>query len=321
MESTNPSSGRLAIVVPAYKVRYLRESLASIANQTCRNFSLYVGDDASPEDLRAVVEECADGMDVFYRRFDENLGSTDLVAQWERCVGLVGDEEWIWLFSDDDVMGPDCVEKFHEALESQVLTDVFHVHMDIVDSVGQIVKRCGTYPEKCTVPAFFQELFLGRIDARMPDFILNKAHFLRQGGFERFDLAFRSDTATIMKLAFEQGIATVPRCSMLWRTSGEGLSSSVDRTLSLRKVRASIDFFNWVDVFFRQRGIPCPISRSKRLHLVLENVAFLVRRFGLLAAAKELGRLDFVRRNRLVFPACIAFLVFQVRFYPDHRGL
>ncbi len=280
-----------------------------------------MGDDASPDELGKMVEEFSERLEIVYRKFDRNLGATDLVAQWERCVDLVGDEEWIWLFSDDDVMGPDCVQSFRDALESGVRTDVFHVHMDIVDSGGRVMKRCRPYPGMLSAPDFFCELFRGRIDARMPDFILNKANFQRHGGFERFDLAFRSDTATVMKLAFERGIAALPRCSMQWRSSGENISSNMDRTLSLRKVRASVDFFNWVETFFRERGIPCPIPPLGRLHIVLENVAFLVQRFGLRVATKELGRLEFVRRHRIILPACIAFLRFQGSFYPNHRGL
>ena len=321
METDHASRKRLAIVVPAYKALYFRESLASIANQTCGDFTLYVGDDASPEDLGGIVEEFSDRMEIVYRRFEDNLGATDLVAQWERCVDLVGDEEWIWLFSDDDVMGPDCVGNFHEALDAGVETDVFHVHLDIVDSSGNVVKRCGRYPSTFRVPEFFRELFQGRIDARMPDFILNKAHFFRQGRFVRFDLAFRSDTATIMKMAFDKGIATVPDASMLWRTSAASVSSSVDKTLSLRKVRASVDFFDWVEVFFRERGAKCPIRWPERLHIVLENVSFLVRPFGLGAAWRELARLGIVRRNRAVAPLCLAFLFVQSRLYPNHRGL
>ena len=321
LEFTYPTRNRLAIVVPAYKAAYFRQSLTSIANQTRKDFILYVGDDASPEDLGSIVGEFADRLEIVYRRFDDNLGGKDLVSQWERCVDLVEDEDLIWVFSDDDTMGPGCVENFHKTLDAGVESDVFHVHLDIVDSDGRVVKRCGIYPERFSGPDFFRDLFLGRIDARMPDFILNKSHFLRQGRFERFDLAFRSDTATILKLAFDRGIATVPHATMLWRTSRESISSSVDQELSLRKVRASIDFFNWVEVFFRERGTSCPLSPLTRLHIVLENVSFLVGLFGLGAAVKELRRLEFVRKNRAVVPFCAAFLRFQSRFYPNHRGL
>ena len=35
----------LAIILPAYKGRFLSETLDSVAAQTCRDFVLYIGDD------------------------------------------------------------------------------------------------------------------------------------------------------------------------------------------------------------------------------------------------------------------------------------
>ena len=39
---------KIAIVIPAYKCRFLRQTLDSIVVQTCRSFTVYIGDDASP---------------------------------------------------------------------------------------------------------------------------------------------------------------------------------------------------------------------------------------------------------------------------------
>jgi len=107
---------KLAIVIPAYKADYFEQALESIAGQTCTNFTLYIGDDASPHDLYAIVKDFESKINLHYKRYDENLGSKDLVAQWERCIDLVKDEKWIWLFSDDDLMAKHCVEEFYKSL-------------------------------------------------------------------------------------------------------------------------------------------------------------------------------------------------------------
>ena len=78
----------MAIIIPAYKASFLRQTLESVAAQTCRDFRVYIGDDKSPEDLQTIVRAYADKMPIVYRRFDENLGGTDLVAHWERCIRL-----------------------------------------------------------------------------------------------------------------------------------------------------------------------------------------------------------------------------------------
>ena len=71
---------KLAIVIPAYKATFLRAALDSIAAQTCQDFTLYIGDDCSPYQLGAIVDEYRDKIDLFYERFDTNLGGKDLVA-------------------------------------------------------------------------------------------------------------------------------------------------------------------------------------------------------------------------------------------------
>ena len=45
---------KIAIVIPAYKCRFLRQTLDSIVVQTCRSFTVYIGDDASPQNLKEI---------------------------------------------------------------------------------------------------------------------------------------------------------------------------------------------------------------------------------------------------------------------------
>ncbi len=107
----------LAIVISAYKGKFIRKTIESIAGQTNMKFRLYICDDASPDYL---WKELA-GIDLsteqlVYNRFDSNLGGKSLTAQYHRCIDLC-EEPWLWLFSDDDIMGPNCVETFYSALD------------------------------------------------------------------------------------------------------------------------------------------------------------------------------------------------------------
>lgn len=99
----------MAIVIPAYKGRFLKKTLDSIAVQAHKDeFVLYIGDDASPERLDKIVESYQNKVNLVYHRFSENMGGKDLVAHWERCIQLSA-EPFIWLFSDDDLMPADGV--------------------------------------------------------------------------------------------------------------------------------------------------------------------------------------------------------------------
>lgn len=111
MEVQNLEDYKVAIIIPAIKRKFLRKTLMSIFLQTLDNFHVYIGDDASKEDLQSVILDFPQDK-ITYKRFKTNLGSCDLISQWKRCIALSSEEPWIWLFSDDDLMSPTCIEQF-----------------------------------------------------------------------------------------------------------------------------------------------------------------------------------------------------------------
>lgn len=54
LQMPSSETNKLAIVMPAYKARFLRQALESIAQQTDKRFTVYVGDDASPDDIKEI---------------------------------------------------------------------------------------------------------------------------------------------------------------------------------------------------------------------------------------------------------------------------
>ena len=129
---------KLAIIIPAYKACFFREVLDSIVRQSNRDFTVYIGDDASPDDLESIVSDYKDKLDIFYFRFEQNWGGRDLVAHWERCIEL-SDEPLVWLFSDDDLMPPDAVERVIKGWKKSGECDaVFRFPLAIVDAYGEL---------------------------------------------------------------------------------------------------------------------------------------------------------------------------------------
>ena len=106
----------LAIVIPYFKRTFFEATLESLANQTDKRFKVYIGDDASPENLTDLLEKYKGKFDFVYHRFDDNLGSISLTQQWERCIALSGEEEWVMILGDDDVLGENVVEEFYSNL-------------------------------------------------------------------------------------------------------------------------------------------------------------------------------------------------------------
>jgi glycosyltransferase involved in cell wall biosynthesis len=85
----------LAIVVPYFKLTFFEATLESLANQTDKRFKVYIGDDASPENPSSLLEQYKESINFKYKRFYNSIGSISLVKQWEHCMTMVQEEEWM----------------------------------------------------------------------------------------------------------------------------------------------------------------------------------------------------------------------------------
>ncbi|MFB6343393.1 glycosyltransferase [Saccharicrinis sp. FJH62] len=240
---------QLAIVIPAYKARFFREALESIANQTDKDFHLYIGDDNSSENLEAIVNEFEDRINMTYVKFNENVGGENLIAQWERCISLTNNEEWIWLFSDDDVMDPNCVEEFFKNVSDNNYPLLYHFNVDVINSNGEISEAKRYFPDELNAVDFL----LGKIKARyrsyVVEYIFNRKAFTEVGGFPNFDLAWNSDDAMWFQLAEKSSIKTIPKAKVYWRASEVNLSRFKNNAIiTVRKLKADLSFLNWLNI-------------------------------------------------------------------------
>lgn len=233
----------LAVVIPAYKLDFLDRALESINAQTFRDFHVYIGDDASPHDLRPVVEKWEKrGLPVTYRRFDTNLGGSDLVGQWTRCVDMTGEEPWIWLFSDDDMMEPDCVEKFISRMNADHgRYDIYHFDVTVIDSQDAILKNAPAYPAVIRPAEYFRRKMNAEIESFVVENIFSRAIYKAIGGFKRFPMAWGSDVATWMAMMQQKGMATIKGPRVLWRSSDQNITPLRNPEISRIKLMADID--------------------------------------------------------------------------------
>ncbi|RYZ95283.1 MAG: glycosyltransferase family 2 protein, partial [Sphingobacteriaceae bacterium] len=256
----------LAIIIPAYKRLYLKETLQSLADQSCKDFTLYIGDDASPEELYAIVQPFESQIDIVYKHFDTNLGGTDLVAHWERCMALVQQEEWIWMFSDDDLVEPDCVEKFYLYKNTHPKANLWHFNTVIIDQNGTVIKTCNPFPEHLSVAEFFARRTNFMINSAIIEYIFKRETFYNNGGFKNYDLAWCADDATWIKLGTDSGITTISGPIVSWRYSGANISSNVkDKSVVLRKLSSVVEHLNWVENYFTERNITDTTTQFQRL--------------------------------------------------------
>ena len=244
----------LAIIIPAYKIRFFSRVLDSFAAQTDKRFTLYVGIDGVDADFEAVAARYSSDMHMVVHRFDDNLGGKDLVGQWHRCIDLVADEKWIWLFSDDDMLNPGCVEAFYRQLDYDDSYDLYHFDVDIIDSEDRVVKSACRFPAVMDALDFLKRKNSASIDSFVVEYIFRRSAFERLGRFEQFDMAWGSDIATWAKLGRDKGIATITGPRVLWRSSDANITPSTEKAGLMRKLSIYADYLTWCRRYFRTYG-------------------------------------------------------------------
>lgn len=249
----------LAIIIPAYKSTFLAAALDSIAAQTCQDFTLYIGDDCSPNHLEEIVDRYRDKINLVYKRFDTNLGGKDLVAQWERCIDMSQEEEWIWLFSDDDVMEKNCVEEFYKLPIDIRNNYIVHFNVITIDEFkGGQKKKNPKFPQFLTDFEFISLKTKGKINSYVVEYIFPMKVYRQCNGFQNFDLAWGADILTWMKFAGGcKGIYSIEDkndSSVEWRSSSVNISPDHSKPILSRKMNAVIENAAYVQEYLETHG-------------------------------------------------------------------
>lgn len=239
----------LAIVIPVFKILYFERMLDSLASQTCKDFNIYIGDDCSPDDFETIVKRRSD-LNISYTRFKKNLGSKDLIKQWERCIALSKDEKWIWVFSDDDIMSPNSVEKFYRALDlSNESFDVYKFNSTLIDGNDRVIEAPRSMPDRLNGYELVTWKMTGAIRTFVTDYIFSRRIFQQKMGFVNFPLAWGADDATWVKFSEGKGIYVIPDAVIYWRLSNSNISNP-GHSGGQQKTLALLQYCKWMALHF-----------------------------------------------------------------------
>lgn len=235
----------LAIVLPAYKSEFLEETLQSIRDQTDQRFTLYIFDDASPENIEEIVKQTSIQANVIFKRFDTNLGGESLTKQWERCIQKTANEEWIWLFSDDDTMTPNCVESFYQSLKKNPGYSAYRFNTKKVSASGEVIRE-NQFPETFDGAEFLNKKLSYEEESYIVEYIFSRQAYRDIGGFPNLPLAWTADDLFCLKLAEHGQICSIVGGSVHWRYSDSNISGSSDRKNAKLKLKAASEFVDWM---------------------------------------------------------------------------
>ena len=237
------SCPKFSFVLPAFKGRYLAESIKSILAQTVTDFELVIVNDCSPDDIAGIVADNTDDR-IRYFENERNIGGNDLVAQWNKSLSYACGE-YVILATDDDRYEPNFLETFVPLIEKYPEVGAFRARIMNVDDSGSI-----KYLDKCYKEYLRQEEFcfhlLQGIQGGIPQNIFNRKILASNGGFVSFPLAWGSDDATILMMS-KSGIVHSQDYLVKFRWSYLNISSDHALNTSLVKLEARLKFCVFVE--------------------------------------------------------------------------
>lgn len=214
----------LSIVIPYFKFTYFEECLESIVNQTNKNFCLYIFDDASPTSPIHLIEKYKDKIDIVYHRFDENLGKKNLVEHWNRCVSLTN-ENWIWLFGDDDIMDENCVHSFYERMnERSGNSNVFKFSTRVINNQKDILRENTGYNNHVEMIQIIHDKLRGKSDSFVIEYIFSRESYLLNNGFFNIPLGWGADDISWLIFSNNKPVITIQNATVNWRLSEQNIS-------------------------------------------------------------------------------------------------
>lgn len=183
----------LAIVIPYYKINFFEILLDSLSKQTNKNFNVYIGNDASPDNPLALIKTYQKKLNISYTFFKENLGGQSLVSQWDRCIALTKDEKWIMILGDDDYLEPNVIEAFyknHEIFKHKTNLVRFATKTEYIETKTKT--KTFTHPIWETAEDSFYRKFKGKTRSSLSEFVFLKSVY-NKFKFTEFPLAWHSD--------------------------------------------------------------------------------------------------------------------------------
>lgn len=228
----------VTIAIPAYKADFLREAISSALNQSYSNIELIVVDDSSPENIDDIVKEFNDFRIRYYRN-KENIGAKDPSINWNKCLEYAKGI-FFALLCDDDTYEPTFVEKMLELANAYSNVKVFRARAKTIDDKNHTVNWYPSAPAFETGFDYMYQKLSGFRRQTISEFLYRTDYIRELGGYTNMPRAWTSDTLSIFKFAWENGIASVPTILVNFRESSKNISSIYSDVL---KKRDALIFF------------------------------------------------------------------------------
>lgn len=294
----------IAITIPYYKISYFEATLQSLANQTDKRFKVYIGDDASPDDCSFLLDHYKAHLCLKYQRFETNIGGSSLTMQWQRCIALSGEEEWVMILGDDDVLENNCIALFYKHLEI-VENEKFNLvrfASAYTNRLGERISEIYHHPKVERVTDSYFRHFTGDSRSSLSEYVFRRTVY-EEKRFTDLPLAWHSDDKAWLDFTNCGYVYTINEAVVDVRISESSISGKSDNIALKEKARLSF--------------IEDVVTKKLSFFNKLQKITFLLEYGVLLKKTEKLSfkKGYYIGCQLLKTGAFIPFLKFVRRFY------
>ena len=250
---------KFSVAIPAYKDRYLKETIDSVLAQTYQNYEIVIVNDASPYDLDTIVHQYTDPR-IRYFKNENNCGAKNVVDNWNICLSYATGE-YVMCIGDDDNLTPRCLQDFADLIEKYPQLDLFHARSEIIDDDSNFVMTLELRPEWESV----YSLIYNPRNTHLGDWLFKTETLRKNGGFYKLPYGWQSDDISAFIAAASHGVANTQEVGFQYR--GNGLSISHDLTCIEDKIEAVRFSINW-RLEFVENSLPNNAEDQKLKELI-----------------------------------------------------
>lgn len=226
---------KFSILVPTYKDKFLKECIDSILSQTYTEFEIIIINDASPYDIDSIVCQYNDS---HIRYFKKAIGSgaENVVDNWNKCLSYaIGN--YVICMGDDDMLLPDCLEKFNNHISSNPNFDIYHIRTEVINENGDIISLQEARPQQESVYSLIWHKINNKRIQFIGDFCFKTETLKRNGGFYKLPYACYSDDISVYISSREKGIYNINDLGFRYREN----SQTITNTQNYRETIISVE--------------------------------------------------------------------------------
>jgi len=215
----------IAIVIPYYKIEYFEECLQSLANQSNKDFNVYIGNDNSPENPLPIIRKYENLLNITYHKFDNNIGGESLTLHWNRCLELVNGEVWAMLLCDDDMLTKNVIDDFYsniQAIQAANISVIKYSTREINENT-EFISKPYTHPVIQSYEEVFVNRFFGGSRSSLSEHIFLLSQYKKKG-FRDLELAWHADDLAWLEFSDFGEIYTINSSLIYFRVSPHNIS-------------------------------------------------------------------------------------------------